>query len=938
MRKGPLLVFAAVLAVAALAALHSLTRPREVISSTPSAYTGPTVPLPLAAKAQACVGVVTFDTDSQIARFGATAPAGGAAPELVVTARADDGGYRYERRVAGGWTGQRQLDVPLIPPRSAVFGTLCIRNAGAHPIDLVGSLDGRAYSRPHVEIDGHSIETELQLRLLADGHHSVLSRLGRVTTHAATLKPFGGWWFWVLALALLAFTPIAVWKAIRAGLTEEEAASAGDRAPVGSWPELTRTRMRLASVPGWGWLAAGVVVAVIWCCYWAFSTHAFQNDEDQYVYLSRWMQHGFPGSALNFDVFGRGIQRLEIWLLAVPAALFDSPSSLQGGRLLNAIAFASTAIPVFLIARRLELGRAWAALPAVLSVFVPWAVVTTGFLTENVAYPAFAWVLWAILRTALVASWRNDLLALVLLVVAGMARSGLLILVPVLPIVVLAVGLRFDGGWRAVLRDHWLLWVAVAAGALGLLAGPLGIDPTGGLIHRLAGGYATQTEIDVGYLLAKSGRYLARVFVGTGFFPAAIALPWLALGLLGARDRARFAFSVLAVVAVVAMLYSLNTAGPDERYVLYFAPVVLLAAAAALARREIRPLGLAIASLLLLVLLARVPWNADQGAYGYFVSPVEMFYSRAVGQRLDRYLPGGPDAARLTATFALGLAGVVLAVLLRWHPRRLSGTVGVAVVTAIALTVPAQAQYAMSKYVNGAGAKAGPGMRERAFADTTVPNGATVGEFSEGVGRGAAFAGVWQEVQFYNQRIDSVFTLGPLQTAVPPGDRLVEGVSFDAGTGAIRSPEPLPDYLVVPGQIGTARVRGDVVAAPSYVPVFLIKVAKPARMEWSASGFGPDGAITGDNGRATVRFYGRGLQAGGAPYCASVLMIGPPEAAARFTFERDGRRIAGGGVDAGKASTFRFPLWDLPGRDSVEISVSGDPGLRVGGAGLVRGC
>ena len=68
----------------------------------------------------------------------------------------------------------------------------------------------------------------------------------------------------------------------------------------------------------------------LWFFYWGINTHVFQNDEDQYVYLSRWLQTDFPASLWNFDVYGRGLQRLEVWLLAMPAALFDAPWSLIG--------------------------------------------------------------------------------------------------------------------------------------------------------------------------------------------------------------------------------------------------------------------------------------------------------------------------------------------------------------------------------------------------------------------------------------------------------------------------------------------------------------------------------------------------------------------------------------------------------------------------------
>src|SRR4051794_36905901 len=129
MRRAPLVAFCAVLAIAAIPLIAYLAKPREIISSTPSAYTGLTVPLDLPAKATACADQVTFDTDSGIARFGATAPADGPAPALRVMAKG--GGYAAAATVPGGWTGARGLDVRLALPREPVLGTLCVTNTGA---------------------------------------------------------------------------------------------------------------------------------------------------------------------------------------------------------------------------------------------------------------------------------------------------------------------------------------------------------------------------------------------------------------------------------------------------------------------------------------------------------------------------------------------------------------------------------------------------------------------------------------------------------------------------------------------------------------------------------------------------------------------------------------------------------------------------------------
>src|SRR4051794_18676510 len=129
MRRAPLAAFFAVLLAAAVLVVVHLAKPRDVVTSTPSSYTGAVIPLGLPAHARACADQILFASDTRIARFGAIAPAGAPAPALRVVARGDTSGpyrngYESRARIAGGWHGTRQFDVPLAPPRTDRFGTL----------------------------------------------------------------------------------------------------------------------------------------------------------------------------------------------------------------------------------------------------------------------------------------------------------------------------------------------------------------------------------------------------------------------------------------------------------------------------------------------------------------------------------------------------------------------------------------------------------------------------------------------------------------------------------------------------------------------------------------------------------------------------------------------------------------------------------------------
>ncbi len=65
-----------------------------------------------------------------------------------------------------------------------------------------------------------------------------------------------------------------------------------------------------------------------------------------------------------------------------------------------------------------------------------------------------------------------------------------------------------------------------------------------------------------------------------------------------------------------------------------------------------------------------------------------------------------------------------------------------------------------------------------------MPPGRSVGALIEGVGKQPSFFGVWQEVQFYNQRIDRVYTFGDNVNPVPLGDQLIDAPELRRGAPA----------------------------------------------------------------------------------------------------------------------------------------------------------
>ena len=184
----------------------------------------------------------------------------------------------------------------------------------------------------------------------------------------------------------------------------------------------------------------------------------------------------------------------------------------------------------------------------------------------------------------------------------------------------------------------------VGAAALVLLGGRLRPPGADDVTTRLAGGYGTPFGFTVKLLLVKIGQFFSRAVIGTGFFAAVVALPWLVGAARAPGDRVRFAFALTVVGGRRDRPLHASTARRfDERYIVYLAPLILLPATLALARaRDLAARDRRSRRVLLALLVLRVPWNADQGAFGFFVSPVEMFYGRGVAERLDLSVPRRP--------------------------------------------------------------------------------------------------------------------------------------------------------------------------------------------------------------------------------------------------------------------------------------------------------
>lgn len=145
-------------------------------------------------------------------------------PELRVEARG--AGYVARGRIAPGFIDNQPVTARLTPAPREVPGTLCVRNTGRFAVSLYGvPSGGRQAAKVTTTVDGKIVpDRQLSVTLLASGSASILSRLGDVIDHVAAFRPVSPWFVWLLLIALLIGTPVAVAVALaRAGALDDEA-------------------------------------------------------------------------------------------------------------------------------------------------------------------------------------------------------------------------------------------------------------------------------------------------------------------------------------------------------------------------------------------------------------------------------------------------------------------------------------------------------------------------------------------------------------------------------------------------------------------------------------------------------------------------------------------------------------------------------------------
>jgi hypothetical protein len=601
----------------------------------------------------------------------------------------------------------------------------------------------------------------------------------------------------------------------------------------------------VAAAPGRGgrpWLypatlAVAVVIVGLVLRHYAFAIWSHTLDDDVYRVTGRVAFDDFPSALWSTTSDQRGLQRLQAWLLGFGPGIFGSPGGFRVVRIVDILAYLSTVIPIWRWIRAFGVAPPLAAAGALLAILTPWAVVTSTFMTESLAFPLAMWALYCCWQAAVRPTLGSLVKAGAMIFVASLARSVLLLLGPVLILAMVAVAIpQLRGAWAA--RRTWTVrqiapWALIGGGiALFLLL----YYADRSALNPLTGVYGSTVLFSWSPLPGVARRDLAYVVSGIGILPGIVAIAWTGRTIVRPARPESLALAVMAIAMTLFVGYSTMRAGPDERYIMYLGPVLAVAAAVAVGRREIGPVGLLVGTAATIWLFASVSWPTTAASFQYYISAAQVFHGKILLLNIGSHVPD--VGLSYEAILAIGIVLVMgVVALARWK----GGTLGIAVVVVfgagLALLQLGQLTY-IDRHFSREGNFGPPDIAGHAWVDNAVGGDAHVGVFVTKIGDdldARALYDTWREVAFFNQFNRTVYqedgTVG-----FPPLVGKSAVVSVDERTGRLQSSEPFPKLMMQITINPKSPLAGQHVTYGGYVPYEIVRTDGAPRVKWLISG------------------------------------------------------------------------------------------------------
>ena len=609
---------------------------------------------------------------------------------------------------------------------------------------------------------------------------------------------------------------------------------------------------------------------------------AVMTDELLYAKLARHVaESGSPVPTLHGEHVGfLGV--VYPILLAPFYGSLDAVDAFEAAHVVNAVLFASAAIPAYLLGRRVA-PAACALAVAVLSVAIPWSVGAAFLMSEAVAYPVFLWAVLGCHVALSEPSPRRDAVAISGLALAYFTRPQFLFLAAVLPAAALATS-----GPRRSLAQHRVVAAAYALGIVVVV--PLAAV---GEADRLLGDYgvtATHGSLLPSAVWKSAALHLDVLAVGLGVLPFLLGAAWAYSSLRNrsARLRAFAALTAAAIplLALEAASYDVRFGGADvirDRYVFYLAPLLLLASAVCLFEKRL-PL----------------PWIA--AATAFFAGTVALAdFTPVAGLWVDSpesVLNGliHDESGGLPAGVFVAVCGIVLGLIslaLAWVPRP-AAVLGVTV--AVFAFTGSVAGYAFERLLTSrtpSGVPVSGQERVRDWIDRSVSSSVALLAYpvSRDWGQSAI---LWWDVELWNDSVTQAFVApGGTFTYTPFPSRML---AVDLGTGRFPGTAGAPPYVLTSPSDARFALAGRPAAAN--LGLTLVLAARPYRALWATRGVDLDG-FTRPGRPATVRVYAQPGQAS-RRVRVTVALDSPPEATAPVAYRLgDSRGTVAPGTQSG---------------------------------------
>ena len=511
------------------------------------------------------------------------------------------------------------------------------------------------------------------------------------------------------------------------------------------------------------------------------------------------------------------------------------PASFAGAHRLNAFLITSAAIPVFLLARRIGLGRLLSLWAGALSVAVPWVALASFLLTEVVAYPAFCWALLALTHAVARKTWQTDLLALGAIGFAVLARTQFIVLLGVLVVAVVAEAM-LDATPRGAPANLWRTrrpFVVLFGALLLVVLGAIAV----GKGSQLLGSYSVTAEnvrIDLG-LFQLAFEHVALLALGLAILPFIVGVAWLVDRVRPSTPEPERAFAVVgctSLLLVTLQVASFNQrfgAGlVKDRYLFYVVPVVLVGLAAAVGSRHwprwwalVVPTAVAAVGFASAPLAVYEKFNVD--------SPVAILNNELLE------LATSTRWAHVLLVLAALVAAQALLLAKPFLPWR-AAAIPVAVLATVAL--PLETVYAFDRLFAVNGTNGLPITLDQgvvfSWVDRNVgPTGrVTVMKYPVGGPDWWAGQGYWWDVEFWNE--SAVETMADMSLKRARHWREL----FDPETGAALD-APETRFAFVYGADVRFRLAGKYFVYERFA--YLFDTERPWRAAWLTDGIYPDG-------------------------------------------------------------------------------------------------